>query len=125
MVVSDTPALFNLKFADRLLNCDAENIKVFLEATKLQTRVNSKSATRNFAYCCELLKEEAVLTIVDYDSQCRLSIYDQSAELVLARHICDRVRSLEHCKHIARCIADISSQRVDTDAKYRIMYAVL
>ncbi|KAF8249132.1 hypothetical protein K440DRAFT_622508 [Wilcoxina mikolae CBS 423.85] len=48
-----------------------------------------------------LLKDEAGLTIADFDSQCRLSIYDQSADLVLARHIFD--------------------SRVDTDAKYRII----
>jgi len=100
MVVSEKPALINIKFTDRVPGCETENIKVFLEATKLQTRVNSKLATRNFAYCCELLKGETVLTIADFDSQCRLSIYDQSAGLVLAKHICDRVRSFELYKHI-------------------------
>ncbi|KAF8535139.1 hypothetical protein BDD12DRAFT_856706 [Trichophaea hybrida] len=99
--IEDTPALFNLEFKDRVPECEVENVNVFLDATKSQTRVDSESAARNFAYCRMLLKDEVGLTIADFDSQCRLSIYDQSVDLVLARHIFD--------------------SRVDTDAKYRII----
>lgn len=88
----DTPALFSIRFEDRAADCEVENIKSFLKASR-PPRLDDPAApqVKNWDYCRALLKGQSGITIVDLSSQYRLSVYNEKAGLVLARHIFDNV----------------------------------
>jgi len=108
----DTPEVFELAFTDRVAACEVKNLNMFFDPDKSNPKIvthnNAASRNndpafdaRNFPGAYKFLENATGLTIADFDSQYRLSIYNRLVGWgELAKRIVDNVRTCPHFRFI-------------------------